>query len=237
MQNSTREFEFDFRKIFNVFKQNIAWLMIVVVIFGAISALFTTLFVAKTYSTSIRFYVYSDAQSFTSGTITSQQFSAADTHAYSAMDILSTKECYNEMGATGTGVSISTTKKSNAPIFTVVVSGTDKYSVCGVAENIRDNLPDYVYSITKIGKLTSYGFTGLDTVADGPNVVQNIVISSMVGFILAFIILFLRSILDTGIHDENDVKNFIEYPILGSIPVMKTDSDDKNSTKYEKSSN
>lgn len=232
MQNQTREFEFDFRKIFNVFKKNIVWLMLVTVVFGIVAALFTTFFIDKTYSTNVKFYVYSDAQSAVSGgTITSQQFSAADTHAYSAMDILATRECYSEMGADGTGVSISSSKKANAPIFTVVVSGTDKYSVCQVAESIRDNLPDYVYSITKIGMLTSFDFTGLDYSADGPNIIHNTIISGLIGLVLAFIVLLLRSLLDTEIHDEIDVKNFIDYPILGSIPMM-TDTDlDKGSTK------
>lgn len=234
MQNQTREFEFDFRKIFNVFKKNIGWLIVVVILFAAIAALFTTFFIDKTYSTNVKFYVYSDTQSTTVGTITSQQYSAADTHAYSAMDILSTGECYSEMGASGTGVSISSSKKANAPIFTVVVSGTDKYSVCQVAENIRDNLPDYVYSITKIGMLTSFDFSGLDSRADGPNIMQNMIISGVVGFILAFIILLLRSLLDTEIHDEMDVKSFIDYPILGSIPMMATyNENERTSNKGE----
>jgi capsular polysaccharide biosynthesis protein len=61
------------------------------------------------------------------------------------------------------------------------------------------------------------------------------VISGVIGFILAFIMLLLRSLLDTGIHDEMDVKNFIDYPILGSIPIMGSDNEnDKNSNKGER---
>lgn len=231
MNKEGHEFELDFRKFFNIFRHNILWLLLAVVVFGGVAGVFTEFFIDKTYSTSVNFYVYSDAQE-SGGSVTSSQLSAADTHAYSAMDILSTKECQKTMGVIDKNVEVSSKKKSSAPIFTVVVSGVDRELVCSIAENIKNDLPDYVYSITRIGKLTSYGFTGLDNEADSPNIIQNVIISGFVGFVLAFIIFLLRFMLDTGIHDEADVKNLFDYPILGSVPMMMGDGDgEKNQRK------
>lgn len=217
MENNTSTYEFNFRKITDVFRQFFVWIILIVVLFGAFAAIFTELFVDETYSTSVSFYV-KDSESST--TITSQQYSAAETHVYSSMEILAAGECKQTLGIAGKGVSITSTKKNNTPMFVVKVSGTDRFTAYEVAQIIRDELPEYVFSVTQTGSLSVYNFTGVDEVADGPNLFKNIVLAALVGFVASYIFFFIKIVLDTEIHSEEDIRARYNYPILGAIPSI-----------------
>ena len=217
MENNTNGYEFNLKKLTDVFRQFFVWIALTVILFAALAAIFTEVFIDDTYSTSVSFYV-KDSESST--TITSQQYSAADTHVYTSMAILSAGECRETLGIAGKGVSISSTKKNNTPMFVVRVSGTDRYTACEVAAIIRDELPEYVFTKTQTGSLSVYDFTGVDTVPDGPNVFKNVIISAIIGFVCSFIFFFLRIVLDTEIHSEEDIRSHYPYPILGAIPSI-----------------
>ena len=218
MENNTNNgYEFNFKKITDVFSQFLVWIILTVILFGALAAIFTEVFIEDTYSTSVSFYV---KDSENSSTTTTQQYSAADIHVYTSMAILSAGECRETLGIKGKGVTITSSKKNNTPMFVVKVSGTDRYTACEVAAIIRDELPEYVFATTQTGSLSVYDFTGVDTVADGPNVFQNVVIAALIGFVCSFIFFFLRIVLDTEIHSEEDIRSRYPYPILGAIPSM-----------------
>ncbi len=214
---NSNEFEFNLKSLFDVINQFGLWILLATVLFGALAAIYTEIFIDPTYSTSISFYVKDSESSLTQ---TSQQYSAAETHVYSSMAILSAGECRKTLGISGKGVSLGASKKSDTPMFVVKVSGTDRYTVLEVAEIIRDELPSYVFSKTQTGSLNVYDFTGLDMAADGPNTAKNVAIAAIIGFILSFGIFFLRITLDTTIHSEENIKNNFTYPILGTIPTM-----------------
>ena len=82
MENINNGYEISLEKIIDVFKQFFVWIILSVILFGAVAAIFTELFIDDTYSTSVSFYV-KDSES--SSTTTTQQYSAADTHVYSIL--------------------------------------------------------------------------------------------------------------------------------------------------------
>ncbi len=217
MDNNTSTYEFNFRKITDVFRQFFVWIVLIVILFGAFAAVFTELFVDETYSTSVSFYV-KDSESST--TLTSAQYSAAEIHVYSSMEILAAGECKQTLGIAGRGVTVTSSKKNNTPMFVVKVSATDRYTAYEVAEIIRDELPEYVFSVTQTGSLSVYNFTGVDEVPDGPNLAKNIVLAALVGFVLSYIFFFIKIVLDTEIHSEEDIRARYNYPILGAIPSI-----------------
>ncbi len=221
MENNNNSYEINLEKITDVFRQFYIWILLAVILFGSLAAIFTELFIADTYSTSVSFYV-KDSES--SSTTTTQQYSAADTHVYTSMAILSAGECHETLGIKGKAVSITSTKKEKTPMFIVKVSGTDKYVAYEVAAIIKDELPGYVFSKTQTGSLSVYDFTGIDTVPDGPNLMKNVVIAAFIGFVLSFAFFFLRIILDTEIHSEEDIRSNYPYPILGAIPSITEES-------------
>ncbi len=225
--SSNKEYEFDLTKLSAVFTNYWAWIILVVFVFVAVAAFFTTFFIQPTWSSSVKFYVFIDS-TYISGPQTTGEQAAAETHAKSAMAILQTAECKRQLGIAGKGATITATKVSDVPIFTVKVTANDNIVAYEIAQTIREKLPEYVFEKTNTGLLSGIDGPDLDEYHDSPNFTQNILIAGLIGFVCAYIFFLLRIVLDTQLHTEEDVKNIISYPILGGIPTMGSDAASKN---------
>ncbi|MBQ8345005.1 MAG: hypothetical protein IJY42_01930 [Clostridia bacterium] len=64
-----------------------------------------------------------------------------------------------------------------------------------------------------------------DTTPDSPNVSQNAMLAGAVTAFAVYVLCFLRYLLDTVIHSEEDVKKCTDLPILGVIPKWSETTD------------
>ena len=62
---------------------------------------------------------------------------------------------------------------------------------------------------------------------NSPNIVSNCILAFIIGAIVSFAIFALRSILNTIVRTEDDVKKSFKYPLIGTIPSW--DLNEKNS--------
>ena len=94
VHSNQTEHELDPSKLLSVFRIYWGWILMVVILATTAAVIYTSVFANKIWSTSVQFYVWMnsfDSTDTQTQQITTSQFSAAEKHAQSAIEILKTK--------------------------------------------------------------------------------------------------------------------------------------------------
>lgn len=87
-----------------------------------------------------------------------------------------------------------------------------------VCEQITQISPDVILESVEAGsvKLISQAATNPDPVS--PNVIRNTAVAGLLGLVLTLGVIILREMLDNKIKSEDDVRKYLELPVIGVIP-------------------
>lgn len=87
-----------------------------------------------------------------------------------------------------------------------------------VCEQITQISPDVILESVEAGsvKLISQAATNPDPVS--PNVMLNTAVAGLLGLVLTLGVIILREMLDSKIKSEDDVRKYLELPVIGVIP-------------------
>lgn len=87
-----------------------------------------------------------------------------------------------------------------------------------VCEQITQISPDVILESVEAGsvKLISQAATNPDPVS--PNVMLNTAVAGLLGLVLTLGVIILREMLDNKIKSEDDVRKYLELPVIGVIP-------------------
>lgn len=87
-----------------------------------------------------------------------------------------------------------------------------------VCEQITQISPDVILESVEAGsvKLISQAATNPDPVS--PNVMRNTAVAGLLGLVLTLGVIILREMLDNKIKSEDDVRKYLELPVIGVIP-------------------
>lgn len=87
-----------------------------------------------------------------------------------------------------------------------------------VCEQITQISPDVILESVEAGsvKLISQAAANPDPVS--PNVMRNTAVAGVLGLVLTLGVIILREMLDNKIKSEDDVRKYLELPVIGVIP-------------------
>lgn len=87
-----------------------------------------------------------------------------------------------------------------------------------VCEQITQVCPDVILESVEAGsvKLISQASTATDPVS--PNIPRNTALAALIGMVLSAGIIVLRELLDNRIKSEDDVRKYLDLPVIGVIP-------------------
>lgn len=87
-----------------------------------------------------------------------------------------------------------------------------------VCEQITQISPDVILESVEAGsvKLISQAAANPDPVS--PNVMRNTAVAGLLGLVLTLGVIILREMLDNKIKSEDDVRKYLELPVIGVIP-------------------
>ena len=90
-----------------------------------------------------------------------------------------------------------------------------------VCEQITAISPDVILESVEAGsvKLISQASVTPDPVS--PNVMKNTAIAALFGFVVSVGIVVLRELLDNKIKTEDDVRKYLDLPVVGVIPGLR----------------
>jgi capsular polysaccharide biosynthesis protein len=233
--NKTSVFEksIDF---FAVLRKCWYYVVIAALLFGLLTAAYTTYFVEKTYSSTVKFYVVTDRSTAQLRT----ELDAAQTLIDSYSTVLTNSDVFLSDLAAHSGIqyapsalrSMMTIASMESEAFYVKITNSDPKIAYEIAKTIEQIGPDAMVRFVEAGNVKVLSPAKLSVSPEGPNLMKNVVLATFVGAVLVFALFILLDLFDTRIHTEDDLKRF-EIPILGSVPTMPSQSDMKKKVRKE----
>ncbi|MCL7572536.1 YveK family protein, partial [Staphylococcus aureus] len=112
---------------------------------------------------------------------------------------------------------LKVTNQTNSQIITVSVTTGNKSESDKIVNKISKVFAHDMPKIMSVDNVTILSSAHDNAVKVSPIVSVNLVISIIVGIVLAILIIFLKELLDKRIKTEEDVESQLGLPILGSI--------------------
>ncbi len=226
--NSVFEQSIDF---IGVLKKCWTYMLIVALVFALIAALYTSFFVSKTYSSTVKFYVVIDRST---AQHLNNELQAAQTLIDSYSVVVKNSDSFLRKVAEQSDLSLTPSQLRSmlsvssigSEAFSVKVTSTDPQNSYDIAKIIEEIGPDEMVKFVEAGNVKVLNPPFLSLTPDSPNIVKNVIISALFGAILMYGIFLLFTMLDTRVHSEEDLRRF-DIPLLGFVPTMELENDSK----------
>lgn len=233
-KESVRESEIDLRAVLMLLRRHLAFLIIMALVFGAASYLFSRFFLKKEYEAKATIIInnLSDDQT----TVNTGEMSAAESMAdlYSIIirsdivlqDVINTKKLnmsYEELRS-----KVSAT--SNNQIVTISMRSTDAQEAKSIVQCIVDTAPPVIVDLVEAGSVGRIDDAKISNNGNpvSPNTRRNALLGAAVGLVLALAFVFLRELTNNTFKTEEDITNVLKIPVLGMIPSIDTKEFNKN---------
>lgn len=234
------EIEIDLRQVLSVVISKLAIIIIVGVIFGLATFVYTKFFVRPTYVSQASLYVlnkqnansattYSDLQSSTQLTQDYMVLVKSRTVLEKAISELGINMSYGELYQM-----ITVTNKTNTRILDISVAGHDQYQVKEIAEKVAVVSGDSICSIMQIEKCEVFDHAVVPGAPSAPNVMRNVLIAGIIGVILTIAVVIVRFLLNDTITTSEDVERYLGLSTLALIPFSDELDDGQDSSRSKK---
>lgn len=224
-----------------VVRRRLVYILGIGVATALVFALITMFFITPIYASTAKFYVNNTQDQMTS--VSQQDLSASKTLAESSIVIVknSTQLLENVIEKSGVDCSaeylrdnITAGTYSGTEAFYISVSSPDPKNAYKLAKAFYEVIPEAIPDIINKGDVSQMDPPKKPVNPVSPNLAINTIIGGIIGFAFAFLIFFLREVLDNTIYTEEDLKDKFGYPIVGIIPTIITDQPQKNNSKGQK---
>ncbi|HCZ1488253.1 TPA: capsule biosynthesis protein CapA [Staphylococcus aureus] len=214
--------KFDLVKLLNILKKNIKLLLILPAICLVVSAELTFFVMPDKYTASTQILV-NMKKSSSDLAFQNVQSSLQSVNTYTEiikspriLDKVS-REFDGQYSTAELNSFLKVTNQTNSQIITVSVTTGNKSESDKIVNKISKVFAHDMPKIMSVDNVTILSSAHDNAVKVSPIVSVNLVISIIVGIVLAILIIFLKELLDKRIKTEEDVESQLGLPILGSI--------------------
>ena len=218
----TMKEKFDLVKLLNILKKNIKLLLILPAICLVVSAALTFFVMPEKYTASTQI-LEKKKKSSSDLAFQNVQSSLQSVNTYTEiikspriLDKVS-REFDGQYSTAELNSFLKVTNQTNSQIITVSVTTGNKSESDKIVNRISKVFAHDMPKIMSVDNVTILSSAHDNAVKVSPIVSVNLVISIIVGIVLAILIIFLKELLDKRIKTEEDVESQLGLPILGSI--------------------
>lgn len=201
------------------------WIIVaVMVIFGIISWMYTSLMVEPTYRTSFSAYINNReiTDETTQNSTTTSDLNASRGLMYVYEDIVSSRtvlqKAASQCGFRVRSSMVSVVTAETAPILTVYVTTNDPVQSQQLAEAIADVAPVQVAEVVKGSTMTLIDPPYTPSTPYSPNVLRNVIYSMILGLLASVIALVVIDVVYDNVVEGDDLENRYHIPVVGRIP-------------------
>ncbi len=234
--------DISFKRLAEMLWRHLGLIIAITLISGVISFLYSSIMMVPEYESSVTLYV-KNGDSVNAGKTLGSDIQTAQMLVDTYIVILKSDTFLDEVNTrlANKGIvdysveklrySISANAVDATEIFKVKVKDEDKHNSFVIANVIANAAPGFIQNFIEASSVKV-----LDYAAEGervsPNIPKNILLGLFVGMIFACILIVVREIFDTRIKNEDELEQWFNIPILGSIPDMSESRNFKNSVTY-----
>lgn len=248
-KNQSHDYEVDFWFFLAVFRRCWYWIVIAALLFGLATGVFSSFFIEKKYSSTVKMYVDPSSAYFNSSAaeelagIYTDVISDADSFAKKValrMALLENEDGepmfpawkYETVGDTKVPTNwrrvfqMMTAVAQKDTIFYITIRSTNPQEAYQMAVIATEVAPELLNEVVGFGTAKTIGHPTLDTVPDSPNVTRNVMFAACLGAVIVYVIFFLLRLFDMTIYGEKDLSCF-DLPVLGMIPLFPDAGNEK----------
>lgn len=113
---------------------------------------------------------------------------------------------------------LSVKSVNNTEVIDVSVTSQDPELSAKITNEIVEVFQEEVYKIMNVSNVTVLNEAKVPTRKSGPSNTKNAGIGFAVGFMISALIVVIKTLKDTKIKTEDEVRAIFDYPIIGVIP-------------------
>ena len=228
--------ELDLREVFNIFWEKKVKIILIVIIFSLIGALYSIKLITPMYTSSTTMVLAQASESNNNGdsiTDTDITLNSKLVSTYSVLiksktiirQVLSNLHIDEDEQTVKKNVSVYS--KSDTAMIEIAVKDKDAVNAYKIANEIASVFSE---EVAKIYNINNVYIVDEAEVAEGPsnvNHIKNISIFAIIGIIVACLYAIISNMLDNTVKSVEDLENILQLPVLASISLCNVDKKGK----------
>src|SRR5699024_2144698 len=212
----------DLSKLFTILKKNIKYLIILPIVFLALSMVITSVFMTPKYSSSTQVIVN---QKETDNQMMAQQVQSNLQLVNTYSEIIKSPRILDKVSKNLKGKysskkisgMLTVSNQAESQILNIAVENESREAASKVANEIAKVFSKDVSKIMNVDNVSILSKADTKGNQISPQPLVNSVVGIFLGIIVALITIFLKEIMDKRIKTEEDVSEILDLPVLGTI--------------------
>ncbi len=203
-------------------------ILLVTVLFTAISLAYSIFLVTPQYSSTTKVYVVNQKKGDKEITTQDVQLGSLLIKDYKEI-ILSNKVMEDSAEKSGLGITakqlagkVSVDAPKDTRIISITVRDKDPQVASQLANTVKEVSADQIKEVTKIDDVTTLEEAKAAMAPSSPNIPKNAILATALGFIIAVAGVVLFELLDDRIKRAEDIEDGMGLVLLGVVPDTKT---------------
>ena len=202
-------------------------ILLVTVLFTAVSLAYSIFLVTPQYSSTTKVYVVNQNKDDKAITTQDVQLGSLLVKDYREI-ILSNKVMEDSAEKSGLGITakqlagkVSVDAPKDTRIISITVRDKDPQVASELANTVKEVSADQIKEVTKIDDVTTLEEEKAATSPSSPNIPKNAILATALGFIIAVAGVVLFELLDDRIKRAEDIEDGMGLVLLGVVPDTK----------------
>ena len=212
----------DLSKLFTILKKNMKYLIILPIVFLALSIVITFVFMTPKYSSSTQVLVN---QKETDNQMMAQQVQSNLQLVNTYSEIIKSprildkvsKNLKDKYSSKEILEMLTVSNQAESQILNIAVENESRETASKVANEIANVFSKDVSKIMNVDNVSILSKADTKGNQISPQPLVNSVVGIFLGLIVAIIIVFLKEVMDKRIKTEEDVAEILDLPVLGTI--------------------
>lgn len=239
--------ELDLKELISMFLEKKLLIILVVIIFALIGAIYTLKFVTPIYQSSTSLILAQtnlNGQSGETNSITSSDITLnanlVDNYKEIAESRIVAAKVIQNLGLSDSietiQASTNVSTSSDTEVLKITVSNKDPELACKIANEIATVFTEQALEIYKVNNVNVLDEAVVSVNPSNVNLFKNIIIFAFVGGVLVAGYILLINMLDTTVKTDLDIERTVHLPVLASIVLTEDTPKKKKSKSYGKRS-
>ena len=203
-------------------------ILLVTVLFTAVSLAYSIFLVTPQYSSTTKVYVVNQKKDEKAITTQDVQLGSLLIKDYKEI-ILSNKVMEDSAEKSGLGITakqlagkVSVDAPKDTRIISITVRDKDPQVASQLANTVKEVSADQIKDVTKIDDVTTLEEAKAAMSPSSPNIPKNAILATALGFIIAVAGVVLFELLDDRIKRAEDIEDVMGLVLLGVVPDTET---------------
>ena len=218
------EIEINFGEFFQLLKKNIKVIIISILLCTVLLGIVTVFVINKKYESTTRLFLKPDV---TEGIADYSQINSNNLMVNNYVEMIKGNNIQgiaaNELNMDVEEINscLSVTNETDTQIISITAKTTDPALSKDIVDAVVETFTKEAKEKLNVNNITVVDEAEIATDPVSPSLKRNLLIGALLGASLSIGYLFIKFMLDTHIHNKEEVEKFLGIPCLGSVPYFE----------------